>query len=142
MQPGKPDCPAQGGRACLDNAAGRPDEQLGVHGDGEPGLEPEGVGRVAGAGVAPARREAPGPEANAVADGIPNLLRGDDRDALPDHPGRAAVGVSVVVVEPVAGGLAAAGGATSRVLAVLRGRNSKPGSGRPGPRGPSSQERE
>ena len=33
-----------------DNAGERPGEQLGVHGDGEPGLEFEGVGRVDGTG--------------------------------------------------------------------------------------------
>ena len=32
-----------------DDAGGHPDQQLGVHGDGVGGLEPEGVGRVAGA---------------------------------------------------------------------------------------------
>ena len=131
----------KGGRARPDDAGGRPDEQLGVHGDGEPGVEPEGVGGAAGARVAAARREAPCREADAVADGVPDLLRGGDRDALPGRPGWPSAGVSVAVVEPVAGRLPAAGGAAPRLLAVLRAANPKPGSGCPGPCWPSSRRR-
>ena len=35
----------KGGREGAGDAGGRPGEQLGVHGDGEPGVEPEGVER-------------------------------------------------------------------------------------------------
>ena len=41
----------------------------------------------AGAGIAAARGEAPGGEANAVADGVRDVLRGGDPDAVPDRAG-------------------------------------------------------
>ena len=44
----------KGGREGAGDAGGRPGEQLGVHGDGQPGLEPEGVERLGAAGVAAA----------------------------------------------------------------------------------------
>ena len=89
LRPGEPDRAAQGRRAGPDGAGGRPGEQLGVHGDGVAGVEPEGVGGVAGAGGAPACSEAPGGEADAVADGVRDVPRGDDRDAVPDRAERA-----------------------------------------------------
>ena len=91
--------------------------------------------RLAGARVAAARGEAPGGEADAVADGVRDVLRGDDRDALPDRAGRPSVGLSVAVLEPVAGRVPAAGGAAARLLAVLRTGDLKSGSGCPGPCG-------
>ena len=60
MRPGEPDRAAQGRRACVDDAGGRPGEQLGVHGDGGLGLEPEGVGGLAVAGRRPGMPQAPG----------------------------------------------------------------------------------
>ena len=63
--------------------------------------------------------EAPGREADAVADGVRDVLCGDDPDAVPDRPGRPSAGVSVAVVEPVAGGVPAAGGAAEWLLVVL-----------------------
>ena len=45
-------------RARADDAGGRPGEQLGVHGDGGVGLEPEGVECLDGAGIAAARGRA------------------------------------------------------------------------------------
>ena len=47
-------------------------------------------------------------------------LRGDDPDALPDCADRRAIGLPVVVVEPVARGFPAARGAPARLLSVLR----------------------
>ena len=72
------------------------------------------------AGVAPARGEAPGGEANAVADGVPDVLRGDDPDALPDRQDGRPADLPAAVVEPVARGLPAAGRAAAGLLAVLR----------------------
>ena len=43
------------------------------------GLEPEGVGRVAGARDIPARPGAPVPEANAVANGVQDVPCGNDQ---------------------------------------------------------------
>ena len=57
----------KGGVHALTTPRGQPGQQLGVHGHGQPGLELEGVGRVAGARDARARPAAPDPEANAVA---------------------------------------------------------------------------
>ena len=49
LRPGEPDRPAQERRQGAGDAGGQPGEQLGVHGDGEPGVEPEGVERAAAA---------------------------------------------------------------------------------------------
>ena len=54
LQPGEPARPTQGRRASVDRGGRQPGEQLGVHGDDGPGLEPEGLvgalaDRVAGA---------------------------------------------------------------------------------------------
>src|SRR5262249_9431445 len=105
------------------------------------GLEPQGVGGFAGARVAPARRGASGREAGAAADGVPDVLRGDDRAAVPDRAGGPAADLPTAVVEPMERGVPEAGGATARLLAVLKSAASKPGSGCPGPRGPSDRER-
>src|SRR5512135_3936761 len=140
MQPGEPDCPAQKRGACSDDPGGRSGQQLGLHGDGQPGLEPEGLGRALGARDASAHPEAPGREADTVANGISDVLCGCDRDALPDCSRQPPAGVSTAVLEPVAGCFPASGGAAPWCLAVLSLAKSKPGSGRPGPYWPSSDE--
>src|SRR5271167_796278 len=99
------------------------------------------MGRVAGARDAPVRSGASGPEANAVADGVWDVLCGDDRDALPDRPQRPSPGVSLAVLESVAGCLPAAGGAAQWLLAVLSRAKLKPGSGCPGPCRTSKRQR-
>ena len=76
-------------------------EQLGVHGNGESGLEPEGVGRVAGALDDTARRGTPGPVANSAENGVRDVPRGDDRDTLRDRTRRQSLGVSLAVLEYV-----------------------------------------
>src|SRR5271166_5746017 len=133
--------PTQRRRARPDHPGGQPGQQLGVHGHGQPGLEPEGVGRVAGARDVPARPGAPDPEANAVADGVQDVPCGNDRDSLPDRPQRPPSGVSLAVLESVAGCLPAAGGAAQWLLAVLSRAKLKPGSGCPGPCRPSKRPR-
>ena len=45
LRPGKPDRPAQERRSGVDGARGRPGQQLGVHGDGVVGVEPQGLER-------------------------------------------------------------------------------------------------
>ena len=50
VRSGEPDRAAQERRARADDAGGRPGEQLGVHGDGLVGVEPEGVERAADPG--------------------------------------------------------------------------------------------
>ena len=49
----------KGGVQAFFDAGGQPGEQLGVHGDGEPGVEPEGVERVGPARVGPMVGEVP-----------------------------------------------------------------------------------
>ena len=110
----------KGGVHALTAPVDRPGEQLGVHGDGVVGLDAEGVGGAAGAGGAPARPSPPSGEAVAVADGIRDVPRGVDRDAVPDRANGPAVDLPAAVVEPVARGVPAAGGAVAGMLAVLR----------------------
>ena len=45
LRPGEPDRAAQERGAGADDAGGQSGEQLGVHGDGQPGLDPEGLER-------------------------------------------------------------------------------------------------
>ena len=84
-------------------AGGRPGEQLGVHGDGLAGVEPEGLERPAGPGRAAAPGRARGGETDAVADGVRDVLRGVHPDAVPDRAEWRAVDLPAAVVEPVAG---------------------------------------
>ena len=92
----------KGGVQCVDDAGGQPGEQLGVHGDGQLGVEPEGLEHLAGAGVAATRGPPRGREADAVADGVRDVLCGDDPDAVPDRAERQAADLPAVVVESVA----------------------------------------
>ena len=96
-----------------DAAGGRPVQQLGVHGDGQPGLEPEGVGGLDDPGVASTCGQAQGRETVALADGVRDILRGHDPDAMPDHQERAPVDLPIAVVEPMARGLPAIGRAAA-----------------------------
>src|SRR5262249_28012307 len=116
-------------------------EQLGVHGDGQPGLEPEGVERPDAAGVAAARGQACGREANAVADGVRDVLCGGDPDAVPDPQDRGAVDLSAVFWGFLAADVPASGGAAPRPLVVLSALLLKSGSGCPDPCWPSNDER-
>ena len=56
-----------------------------------------------------------------VADGVRDVPGGGDRVAVPDRTGWPAVDLPAAVVDPVARGLPAAGGAVARLLVVLRG---------------------
>src|SRR5437870_467870 len=119
MRPGEPDRPVEGGREGAGDAGGRPGEQLGVHGDGIAGVEPEGVERPGAARGRAVGGEVPGREAVATADGVHDLLRGDDPGALPDRAWCPEDRIPAAVVEPVAGRVPAAGGAATRSAAVL-----------------------
>ena len=125
-----------------DDAGGRLGEQLGLYGDGQFGLEPEGLECLDDTGIAPACGQTPSRETIAVADGVRDVLCGDDPDALPDRAKRWTVDLPLAVVEPVARGLPATGRSAARLLAVLGGTTLKSGSGCPDPRRPSNQERE
>ena len=103
-----------------DDAGGRLGEQLGLYGDGQFGLEPEGLECLDDTGIAPACGQTPSRETIAVADGVRDVLCGDDPDALPDRAKRWTVDLPLAVVEPVARGLPATGRAAARLLAVLR----------------------
>src|SRR6516162_9034381 len=94
-------------------------------------MDAEGVECVAGAGASPVGREAPGGEADAAGDGVHDLLRGADPGAVPGGAHEPPDRVSAPVVEPVARGVPAAGGAAA-IVAVVSGRASlKSGSGCP-----------
>src|SRR4051812_39079558 len=107
--------PASGGDLPNDETA-----HLGVYGDGVAGLEPEGVECPAGARVAASCGGAPGGVPGVAADGVRDVPRRGDRDAMPGRPGREAPDLSAAVVDAVAGGVPAAGGAPAGRPAVLR----------------------
>ncbi len=88
---------------------GQPGEQLGVQGDDEPGVEPEGLVGASGSRAPPPQGTSPGAEAAAVDHGVQALRQHDHPDAVPDHSRWAATGVPAVVVERVAGGVSADG---------------------------------
>ena len=91
------------------------------------GVEPQGLERPAGAGVASAPGQTRGGETDAVEDGVRDVLRGFHPDAVPDRAERTTVDLPVAVVEPVARGLPPAGRAAARVLAVLKDRATEVG---------------
>src|SRR3954452_19216403 len=70
--------PAWGGDLPNDEAA-----HLGVYGDGQLGVEPEGVGRPGAARAGAVGEEVSGREAFLAADGVQHVLRGDDPGPLP-----------------------------------------------------------
>src|SRR5262249_45466967 len=94
---------------------------------GVAGLDAQGVGGVAVARGAGARRGARRRAAELAADGVRDVPRGGGGDALPGGAGRPAADLPAAVVDAVAGGLAAAGGAAARRLAVLRRRSAEVG---------------
>ena len=96
-----------------DRTRGRLGEQLGVHGHGIAGLEPEGLERPDGAGIASARGGTQDGETKVVEDGICHVLRGFHPDAVPDRAGWTAADLPVALLEPLAGRLPPAGGAVA-----------------------------
>ena len=115
-------------------------QQLGVHGDGVAGLEPQGVECPSGAGLASTPGETQGGETKAIEDGIRDVLCGIHPDAMSNRAGRTAIDLPIAILEPVARGLPPTGRAVTRVLAMLNGRFPKSGSGCPDPCRPSRQE--
>ena len=109
LRPGEPGRPAQERRLRADDAGGRSGEQLGLHGDGQFGLEPEGLECLDDTAIAPACGQTPSRETIAVADGVRDVLCGDDPDALPDRAKWGTVDLPLAVVEPVARGLSPTG---------------------------------
>src|SRR5262245_31751751 len=105
------------------------------------GVEPQGVERLAGPGGAAAPCPPRVGAAQVVADGVRDLPRRVHPDAVPDRTRWTAVDLPVAVVEPVARGVPAAGGAAADRPALLSGERAKSGSGCPDPCGPSSQQR-
>ena len=120
LRPGEPDRATQGRGEGAGDAGRGPGEQRGVHGDGEPGVEPEGVGGVAAAREGPVGGEVPVGEAVVVEGGVQHVLRGVDSGAVPGRADESSDRVSVAVVEPVAGRVPAVGGASARPAVVLR----------------------
>ena len=68
----------KGGVRAPDRPGGQPAAELGLHGAGVVGLEPEGLAGAAVAGVGPLAATAPRGETGASADGIQHVPRGDD----------------------------------------------------------------
>ena len=71
-------------------------------------------------GAASTCGQAQGRETVALADGVRDILRGHDPDAMPDHQERAPVDLPIAVVEPMARGLPAIGRAAAGCVAVLK----------------------
>jgi hypothetical protein len=81
-------------------AAGDAGEQLGLHGDGGVGLEPEGVvGLVSIGGTGPLAGAAPGAETVGTASGVPNVPERVRAVAVPDSQDGAKGGVSALGLE-------------------------------------------
>ena len=104
-------------------------------------MEPEGLERVAGPGIAAASGAPPGRETDVVADGVRDVLRGVDPAAVSAGADGPAVDLPVSVVEPVARGVPPAGGSAAGLLAVLKRGSPKSGSGCPDASGPRTEER-
>jgi hypothetical protein len=119
LRPGEPDRAAQGRGEGAGDAGRRPGEQLGVHGDGQPGVEPEGRERPGAPRARPVGGEVSGREAVAAADGVQHVLRGDDPGPLPDRQASRPDHLPVAIVEPVAGRVPEVGGAVARSPVVL-----------------------
>ena len=136
LQPREPAGATQGRRAVADGAGGQPALELGVHGDGLVGLEPEGLGRLAVAGGRPLAGEAWGGKAEAVADGLSHVSAGDDAGSRANPLGGAEDRLSAVGVESLAIGLLPSVGSTSPAACVAEGKTLKPESGCSGPQSP------
>ena len=85
------------------NVAGQPGEQLGLHGNDGASLEPEGL---VGAATSRTTRTLAGTasvgEANPLDDGVQDVRERVPAAAVPDYPYQPEVGVSLVVLEPMA----------------------------------------
>jgi hypothetical protein len=80
-------------------------------------------------------------EAEVVAHGVRDLLRGSDPDALPNREEWQTIDLSTALVEPLATDPATLGGTATRLLAVLGHTSTTSGSGCPDPGWPSNKER-
>src|SRR4051794_20133195 len=90
-------------------------------------MEPEGMERLGAPRARAVGGEVPDGEAFALADGVQHLLCGDDPGAVPGGEDSRSGGVSVAVVEPVAGGVPEAGGTVARPSVVLNRRRPEAG---------------
>ena len=101
LQPGEPDPAAQERRACADGSGGQPCEQLGLHGHGLAGLEPEGLG---GAAACPRRplANSTARKSNAAADGLCHVSSCDDPDPGADRSRGRRIVYRSAVMEPLA----------------------------------------
>jgi len=116
---GAADRPAEERGARPADAGRHAGEQLGVHGDGVPGMDAQGLVRTAAAGAGPVGGAVRGGEAGGAQDGVPHVPAGVHRDAVPDHPSRTADRLSAADVESVAAGVAPRGRRSSAAAALL-----------------------
>ena len=94
--------------------------ELGVHGDGFVGLEPEGVGRVAVAGGGPLAGPTPGGETQAVADGLQHISARDDEGSGANCLDGTEDRLSAVGMESLAARFLPSARSTSPAVALLR----------------------
>jgi hypothetical protein len=95
-------CPAQERRSGVDCARGRSGQQLGIHGDGVVGVEPQGLECPANTGRSSVSGQTLGRETDAFENGIHDVLRGLHPDAVSDRAERTTIDLPVPVVEPMA----------------------------------------
>ena len=120
LQPGEPAGAAQGRGSLADRAGRWLALELGVHGDGVVGLEPESLGGAGVAGEGPLAEDASGRKAAVVADGLRHVPGGDDECSVADSLGGTKDRVSVVGVESVAACFLPSLGSACQAVALLR----------------------
>jgi hypothetical protein len=84
--------------------------ELGIHGNDEFGMEPQGVVGVVAAGERSLGTEAPGTEAASVVNGIPHVHQLLHEDSMPDCQNGTTLDFPAVELEPLAERVPTAGG--------------------------------
>ena len=94
--------------------------ELGVHGDGVVGLEPESLGGAGVAGDGPLAEGASGRKAAVVADGLRHVSECDDAGSVANSLGGTKECLSVVGVESLAACFLPSFGSACQAVALLR----------------------
>ena len=102
LRPREPDRAAEGRRPGAPRAGEHVARQLGLYGDGGPGLEPQGLGRAGASHRPPLAVPPRGGAATAAANGLPHLPRRVHQCALPNRHERATRDLPAARLEPVA----------------------------------------
>src|SRR5579862_5511847 len=121
LRPGKPDRAVEERRAGATQPGGQPVQQLGLHGDGEPGVDAQGMVRAAAAHARrPLACEIPDRAAGIAEDGVQAVREQPDPTAVPDRANGQEDRLPAVVVEPVGRGAAAAERGDAQAADLLR----------------------